>query len=258
MAEPYKGSCLCGGTAYEARGPLREVLVCHCRECRASSGHVFATTSAPLDGFRLIRNETLTWFRASAVARRGFCGTCGSSLFWQPDAEPRISIAAGSLDGPTGLAVAEIWFPEEAGDYYAPEGPPPAAAEAHGRTEGACMCGACRFTLPVPVGEVVACHCSQCRKLSGHYAASAEVDEVTLDWLADGPMRTFRTPGGATRGFCGACGSSLWFHAADGAFSVEAGCLAAPTGGRLSAHIFTGFKGDYYRIDDRLPQSPGA
>jgi hypothetical protein len=262
MAEPgtrhHGGSCHCGAVAYEAEGPLRPVLGCHCRECRAWSGHYFAATSVRRARFRLIRRAGLAWYRASPAARRGFCTGCGASLFWQPDAEDRISIAAGSLDGPTGLVLAEHWYPEEAGDYYSPAGPPPPASVAEGRAQAACMCGACRFSLPVPVGEATACHCRQCRKLSGHFSASFDLREDQIAWQSRDRVRVYRTAGGAERGFCGACGSSLWFRAADGAFSVEAGSVIAPTGGRLAGHIFTAEKGDYYGIDDGLPQSPGA
>lgn len=258
MAEVHAGSCLCGAVAFEAEGPLRPVTACHCTQCRAWSGHFVAATSVPHDRFLLMRDEGLAWFRTSPAARRGFCGTCGASLFWQPDGEARISISAGALDGPTGLAIADNIFTHEAGDYYAPEGPPPVAALAQGRTTGACLCGACRFTLPVPVGEVTACHCTQCRKLSGHYAASVDVNEAAVLWHSATQMASYNTPGGGARGFCGGCGSSLWFRAADGVFSVEAGCLALPTGGALTTHTFTAFKGDYYTLDDGLPQSPGA
>lgn len=258
MAEVHTGSCLCGAVAFEVEAPLRPVTACHCTQCRAWSGHYVAATSVPLDRFRLLNDVGLRWVRASAAARRGFCGVCGARLFWQPDAEARISIGAGALDGPTGLAIAEHIFTEDAGDYYAPEGPPPVATVAQGHTTGACLCGACRFTVPVPVGEATACHCTQCRKLSGHYAASFDVAETDVVWQARAPLATYTSPGGGTRGFCGDCGSGLWFRAADGAFSVEAGCLALPTGGRLASHIFTAFKGDYYTLDDGLPQSPGA
>lgn len=258
MAESHHGSCHCGAVAFAAEGPLRPVIACHCRECRAWSGHHVAMTSVPLDRFRLIRREGLRWHRSSAAARRGFCGDCGASLIWRPDGEPRISIAAGSLDGPTRLVIAEHWFTNEAGDYYSPAGPPPPAAATQGRTGAACLCGACRFTIPVPAGAATACHCQQCRKLSGHYAVSVDVEEAALDWRAGATLRPYRTPGGGTRGFCGACGSGLWFRAADGAFSVEAGCLAAPTGARLAGHIFTASKGDYYTLDDGLPQAPGV
>ncbi|MCX7643970.1 MAG: GFA family protein, partial [Rhodobacteraceae bacterium] len=77
-------------------------------------------------------------------------------------------------------------------------------------------------------------------------------------WLAREALAIFATPGGSRRGFCARCGASLWFRAADGAFSVEAGAIAGPTGGRLVRHIFTADRGDYYRLDDGLPQVAGA
>ena len=41
------GGCLCGAVRYEVRGPLRDVLICHCTECRRWSGHLFAATVRP-------------------------------------------------------------------------------------------------------------------------------------------------------------------------------------------------------------------
>lgn len=112
------GSCACGGVVFQAAGPLRPVIACHCVTCRKTSGHVWAATSVPLDRFHLIRDDSLAWFSATPAARRGFCNRCGASLFWQPTGGTTISIAAGALDGPTGLATACHWFVDEAGDYY--------------------------------------------------------------------------------------------------------------------------------------------
>ena len=56
--------------------------------------------------------------RSEASARRGFCAECGSSLFWDAPGRETISIAAGTLDGRTGLRVASHWYVSQAGDYY--------------------------------------------------------------------------------------------------------------------------------------------
>ncbi|MDP4034539.1 MAG: GFA family protein [Pseudorhodobacter sp.] len=104
---------------------------------------------------------------------------------------------------------------------------------------------------------MTACHCTQCRKLSGHYSASFETDEAGVAWQARASVAEYATPGGGQRGFCTTCGSSMYFRAADGAFSVEAGVIGGPTGGRLDSHIFVANKGDYYSLDDGLPQHPG-
>lgn len=66
----------------------------------------------------MIEDRGLKWYRASDKARRGFCGKCGSTLFWQPDRADRVAIAAGSLDGETGLATAAHVFVADKGDYY--------------------------------------------------------------------------------------------------------------------------------------------
>ena len=85
--------------------------------------------------------------------------------------------------------------------------------------------------------------------------ASAETCyEAALRWDRRDTLAEYATPGGATRGFCAQCGSSLWFRAADGAFSVEAGAIDGATGGHLTAHIFVADKGDYYALTDGLPQ----
>ena len=115
------GGCLCGSVRYEVRGPLRDVLICHCRECRRWHGHVSASTAARRDDLVLLEGRGLRWIQSpdsDARARRGFCGECGSSLFWDPPGRETISIAAGTLDGATGLRIVSHWFASQAGDYY--------------------------------------------------------------------------------------------------------------------------------------------
>lgn len=252
----HRGSCLCGEVVFEVEGPLRDVIACHCTQCRKTSGHYWAATSAPHEWFRLVRDAGLVWYRSSPTAQRGHCGHCGATLFWQPEGEARISFSPGALEGVTGVQTAEHIFTEDGGDYY-PESTAPRTAPG-ARLRSSCLCGACAFDLPAPAGPITACHCTQCRKLSGHFSASFDVPETALVWESRGALAEFTTPGGGTRGFCRDCGSSLWFRAADGAFSVEAGGIDGPTGGHLAAHIFVADRGDYYSLDDGLPQFDGA
>jgi hypothetical protein len=114
------GGCLCGAVRYEVRGPLRHVLVCHCAECRRWSGHVFAATAAARGDLVLTEERGLRWLDSPASdthARRGFCGECGSSLFWDAPGRPTVSIAAGSVDPPTGLRVAGHVYTVQVADY---------------------------------------------------------------------------------------------------------------------------------------------
>ena len=116
--EIHRGSCLCGAVRYEVGGPLREVIGCHCTQCRKQTGHYMAATAAKLAHFRLLADSGLAWYEASPTAKRGFCRVCGSTLFWQGHGRDYIAIAAGSVDGPTGLKVAGHIFCADKGDYY--------------------------------------------------------------------------------------------------------------------------------------------
>ena len=111
------GSCLCGAVRYEVRGPLTDVHICHCGQCRQQSGHCVAATEAQRSDFLLTEERGLKWYRSSDYARRGFCGECGSALFWDNGGD-EVGINAGSLDAPTGLKTTKHIFVEDKGDYY--------------------------------------------------------------------------------------------------------------------------------------------
>lgn len=117
------GGCLCGGVRFEIQGPLMDVIDCHCSNCRRFHGHVGAYTATDRENLILVQSDTLKWFRSTTDetpnVHRGFCGNCGSSLFWDPRDKPNISIAAGTLDPPTGLrTTGHVWISQK-GDYYA-------------------------------------------------------------------------------------------------------------------------------------------
>ncbi len=109
------GSCLCGAVSYRVTGALRPVIACHCTQCRKTSGHHVAATSAPRDAMEI--TGAVTWYASSDSARRGFCPTCGSNLFWD-GAGSHLSIFAGTLDAPTGLRLTAHIFCADKGDYY--------------------------------------------------------------------------------------------------------------------------------------------
>ena len=116
----HAGGCLCGGVRYEVRGPLRDVIACHCSQCRRTSGHFVAAASASTADLYFISDVSLTWYVSSAAAERGFCTTCGSNLFWRPTTPEAhtTSIMAGTLDVPTGLRVISHIFVADKSDYY--------------------------------------------------------------------------------------------------------------------------------------------
>lgn len=112
------GQCLCGGVRYEVRGPLRPVLECHCRTCRRFTGGIWNATAALREHITFTAEGSLKWYQSSARVRRGFCGECGSSLFWDREDRGYLGITAGTLNEPTGLSLAARIFTGEAADYY--------------------------------------------------------------------------------------------------------------------------------------------
>jgi hypothetical protein len=112
------GHCLCGAIRYRVFAPLRPASACHCSQCRRQHGALGVYTGGlPVESVVIEGAEHLRWYQSSA-ARRGFCSRCGSKLFWQPTDRRTIDIAAGSLDQPTGLALAQHIFVADKGDYY--------------------------------------------------------------------------------------------------------------------------------------------
>jgi hypothetical protein len=122
------GGCLCGTIRYTVRGPLRGVILCHWGQCRRWHGHVGAYTSADRAQLLLEGAEALVWFASSERGRRGFCGSCGSSLFFEAVGGNRLAIAAGSLDQPSGLAVIGHGYVADKADYVSIDDGLPACA----------------------------------------------------------------------------------------------------------------------------------
>ena len=114
----HTGSCLCGGVAFRVRGKMRDVVWCHCGQCRRWHGHFPGYTASTWPNIELRGEDRISWYDSSDTARRGFCRECGSSLFWEAAHRDYVSIAAGSLDLPTGLVTARHIFVESMGDYY--------------------------------------------------------------------------------------------------------------------------------------------
>jgi hypothetical protein len=116
------GSCLCGGVSFEVDGPLRPILMCHCTQCRKQTGLYGAFTACDDNHLRFTSDKTLSWYRASDTASRGFCKNCGSLLFWKGDGTRHTSFTAGSLDGETGLKIDGHIYCASKGDYYEIQG----------------------------------------------------------------------------------------------------------------------------------------
>lgn len=112
------GGCCCGAVRYEVSKPLTGVTYCHCSKCRRWHGHVGAFTAVDRDGFTLTESRGLKWHQVSPEVRRGFCQECGSTLFFDEAALPKICFTPGSLDAPTGVREKAHIYVGSKGDYY--------------------------------------------------------------------------------------------------------------------------------------------
>lgn len=118
MRGMHTGSCLCGAVRFEVAVALPPPDACHCTQCRKHTGHYFVSTDVPRSALTLHGAENVTWFRSSEKVRRGFCSTCGSSLFWDMMEREWIAVAMGAFDSPTGTRTRIHIFVADKGDYY--------------------------------------------------------------------------------------------------------------------------------------------
>lgn len=122
-------------------------------------------------------------------------------------------------------------------------------------TRGGCLCGGIRYAISGELRAPIACHCSQCAKTSGNYAAMTCCRSEDLTLERSETLNWFRSSAEVERGFCSACGGNLFWKMAPGEETyVTAGTLDAPTGLKLTEHIYVGSKSDFYEITDGLPQ----
>lgn len=121
---------------------------------------------------------------------------------------------------------------------------------------GSCLCGAVRFTVEGELHAPDACHCTQCRKQSGHFWASADAPRAAVAIEGEDAVTWYQSSEKVRRGFCSTCGSFLfWQPLTRDSIAIAMGAFDKPTGLKLAKHIFVADKGDYYDIADGLPQN---
>ena len=122
---------------------------------------------------------------------------------------------------------------------------------------GSCLCGAVTFEVEGDLPAPTACHCTKCRKHSGHYEASTDVPREAVTIHGMEKITWFKSSEKVRRGFCSVCGSSLFFDPPHMDWiAIAMGAFDSPTNTKLVRHIFVADKGDYYEIGDGLPQNP--
>lgn len=99
------GGCHCGAIRYEMSAEnVQHHCLCHCIDCRRASG-------APAVAWAMVSSDDLTFtaeprfYASSEHGRRGFCGDCGTSLFYlNAEIFPGlIDVQSATLDDPDAI-----------------------------------------------------------------------------------------------------------------------------------------------------------
>ena len=114
----HHGSCLCGKVTFTVTGDLPAPNACHCTACRKQSGHYEVSVDVARTALTDSGEENVKWYQSSKKVRRGFCESCGSTLFWDPVFQDWTAVAMGALDTPTHTQLERHIFVSEKGDYY--------------------------------------------------------------------------------------------------------------------------------------------
>ncbi len=117
MTQTVPGRCLCGAIEMQGLGEA-SVASCHCEMCQRWHGGPSVSANFT-DGIEITKGEdSVGWYKSSDWAERGFCKTCGSTLFYRLLDGGLIMGESGSFDMPKGLKITEHYFIDEKPDYY--------------------------------------------------------------------------------------------------------------------------------------------
>ena len=121
---------------------------------------------------------------------------------------------------------------------------------------GRCLCGGVRFEIDAPLGPVIYCHCSMCRRATGSsFATNASVRTEAFRIITGSELvKEYESSPGNSRAFCSRCGSPLYGTFADlpSIRRVRLGALDNGGGAKPIAHIWTASKSEWFEITDHL------
>jgi hypothetical protein len=118
-----------------------------------------------------------------------------------------------------------------------------------------CLCGNISFKTSGYHRDVQNCHCIQCIKTHGNFAAYSKVEDKDLKFINKKSLKWFKSSKRAKRGFCSNCGASIFFKVlGTNSICISAGIFNKPTRLKTSIEIFTKGKSDYYKLSSNLPK----
>ena len=118
-----------------------------------------------------------------------------------------------------------------------------------------CLCGGIKIKVEGKLRKVINCHCSQCMKTHGNFAAYTNCLEENLTFINKKTLKWYNSSKFAKRGFCSKCGASIFYKIKKNTnISIAAGIFNNPTNLKTKSNIFIKDKLDYYKLDLRLPK----
>ena len=121
--------------------------------------------------------------------------------------------------------------------------------------KASCLCRGIQLRTQGYHRNVQNCHCIQCMKTHGHYAAYTNVEERNVKFLKKRTLKWFKSSKRAKRGFCNKCGASLFFKVTGAkTISIAAGMFNRPVKLKTTMNIFVKGKSDYYKLDSGMPK----
>lgn len=97
----YQGGCLCGTVRFTINGGIRNIVYCHCSQCRKAQGSAFATNGiVAADKFQIEAGaEALTAYEASPGQFKYFCRHCGSPIMSKTETRPdQVRVRLGTIE----------------------------------------------------------------------------------------------------------------------------------------------------------------
>lgn len=126
------------------------------------------------------------------------------------------------------------------------------------RLTGGCLCGAVRYEVDPTDGIADYCHCSTCRRAGGAAAVAWLQVAPSQFAVTAGEAVAFASSAGASRHFCGRCGSQLFMRDAQGrSVGVTLGTLDDPEAVPPTAHGWDSARPRWLVLADDLPRHPG-
>ena len=108
------GHCLCGACRFELTGPHNWVGHCHCESCRRATASAFTTWIGQPNGHWAFKGDTPRTYQSSPGIERGFCGTCGTPMYYKSHAYPdETHFYAALLENGATVTPTDEYFGEE-------------------------------------------------------------------------------------------------------------------------------------------------